>query len=156
MSHISDTITNCHVLLEKYRWMAGDLSAPPVKLKPARDKASSSKAARPVTPEEEELIANMYQRGKALREIMARTNRGNKTIHLVLKNRKIAVIPVNKTFTYRELRQINKMWQGGATALDISTKMQLNRSSVYRILETLPQRLASAARLVKSKGKGLK
>lgn len=156
MSHISDTINNCHVLLEKYRWMAGDLSAPPVKLKPARDKASSSKAARPVTTEEEDLIAILYKRGWSLRDIMARTNRGNKTIHLVLKNRNIAVIPVNKTFTYRELRQIDKMWHAGSTPLEICTKMRINRSSVYRILETLPQRLASAAKLVKSKGKGLK
>ena len=156
MSHISDTINNCHVLLEKYRWMAGDLSAPPVKLKPAQDKASSSKAARPVTTEEEDLIAILYKRGWPLRDIMARTNRGNKTIHLVLKNRNIAVIPVNKTFTYRELRQIDKMWHAGSTPLEICTKMRINRSSVYRILETLPQRLASAAKLVKSKGKGLK
>ena len=155
MSHISDTITNCHILIEKYRWMAGDLSAPPVRLKPAKDKTGYSKTSRPVTPEEEELIANMYQNGKTLRQIMARTNRGHKVLHRVLRDRKIAVIPVNHKFTYRELRQINKLWQGGASPTDIAAKMSMNKSSMYRIIDTLPQRLAEASKLVKLKGKGL-
>jgi len=156
MSHISDTIQNCNVLLEKYRWMAGDLTRPPIKLVAAKDKTGYSMTSRPVTEAEEALIAKMYKEGKTLRQIMLKTNRGNKVIQRVLRDKGIAVIPVNRIFTYRELRRIDKLWHKGMAPLDIAAKMQINASSMYRIIDTLPQRLAEAARGLKTQGKALK
>ena len=156
MSHISDTIQNCHVLLERYRWMAGDLTRPPTKLVPAKDRTGYSVTSRPVTEAEENLIAKMYKEGKTLRQIMTRTNRGNKVIQRVLKDRGIAVIPVNRIFTYRDLRRIDKLWHAGKAPLEIAEKMGINASSMYRIIDTLPQRLAEAARGLKTQGKALK
>jgi hypothetical protein len=153
MSHISDTIQNCHVLLERYRWMAGDLTRPPIKLVAAKDKTGSSFTARPVTEAEENLIAKMYREGKTLRQIMTRTNRGNKVIQRVLRDKGIPVIPVNRIFSYRELRQIEKLWNAGKAPLEIAEKMGINASSMYRIIDTLPQRLAEAAKMKKKGGK---
>lgn len=156
MSHISDTINNCHVLLEKYRWMAGDLSAPPVKLVAGKDKTGYSQTSRPVTEGEEELIASMYREGKTLRQIMGKTNRGNKVIQRVLRDRRIPIVAINRKLTYQELLKIQKLWNAGKTPLEIADLMQVNRASMYRIIDNLPQRLGEAKKRLKTQGKALK
>ena len=123
MSHISDTITNCHVLLEKYRWMAGDLGRPQVSL--GRETERKRTVAKPVSQEEHELIVRLYKQNIPYADIIAQTGRSYAVIRRALLRAGVKVKTLHTHLRDDDLEQIESLWKGGMKPSHISLKLNI-------------------------------
>lgn len=135
MSHISDTVRNCSVLLERYSWMAA--KGAPVAFRSMSDTPRRSTAARPVTETERATIIEMYRAKKPFKEIGEATGRTYPVIRRALL--KAGIIPQLMASYVKGCQptDIEKAWRSGLKPSEISLKLNITREQVNEHLFAL-------------------
>lgn len=141
MSHISDTVRNCSVLLERYSWMAA--KGTPVAFKSMSDTPRRSTAARPVTDAERATIIEMHRAKKPFKEIGEATGRSYPVIRRVLL--RAGIIPQLAASYVKNCKpsDIEKLWRSGLKPSEIMLKLNLSRQQVNEHLIGLGAKVRS-------------
>lgn len=135
MSHISDTVRNCSVLLERYSWMAA--KGDPVAFKSISDNPRFHTIKRPVGEEERGHIIKLYSQKKTFKEIEHATGRTYPVIRRALL--KAGIIPQLMPSYVKgcQPRDIEKAWRSGLKPSEISLKLNITRDQVNEHLIAL-------------------
>lgn len=128
--HYSDSLQNCVYLLNKYRWMAGDITTPQIKTDVTKER-SCAKPQRKMTPEEATLIVKLYADGKNYKQIKAETGRCYAVIVRTLKKAGVEVKSFCRHLTEQQINQICDSYRAGKRVKEIAWDMKINEKTVY-------------------------
>lgn len=136
--YYTDTINSCLYLLNKYRWMAGDISQPETGHRIEEFKERPQQ--RPVTKEERQLILKLHNEGKTLTEIVNATNRCNAVVRRSLRISGITLKRRFRQITKKDVVEIERLFVEGMKPAHIAKHLNISNTTVHKHVSYLKKK----------------